>query len=68
MLARDSSGIINSLGDNVKTASPLDTCFIGCALISDVMMSMRWSRSVENKLALFKRVSNDLKTLMDDST
>ena len=67
MLARDSSGMINSLGDSVKTTSALDTRFIGRAFITDVIMSMRWSKSVENKL-LFKRVSQDLKTLIDDST
>ena len=51
----------------MKTASALDTHFIGRAFITDVIMSMHWSKSVENKL-LFKRVSKDLKTLINDST
>ena len=66
MFARDNSGIINSFGLNVKTASALDTCFIGRAFITDVIMSILWSKSVENK-SLFIRVSKDLNTLMDDS-
>ena len=67
MFACDNTGIINSFGDNVKTASALDTRFIGRAFITYVIMSIRWSKSVENKL-LLKRVSKDLKTLIDDST
>ena len=67
IFARDNSGIINSFGLKVKTASALDTLFIGRAFITDVIMSILWSKSVENK-SLFIRVSKDLNTLMGDST
>ena len=36
--------------------------------MSEVMISIRWSKPVENKLALFKRVSKLLKTFIELST
>ena len=68
MLARESSGIQSSLGLRVNTESVRETFFTGRAFISETMMSILWSKSVENKLVLLSKVSKDLKTLIALST
>ena len=68
MLARESSGITSSFALRVNTESASETFFTGRQFISEVMISIRWSKSVENKLALFNKVSKDLKTFIELST
>ena len=68
MLACESSSITSSFALRVNMESAHEFFFTGRQFMSEVMISIRWSKSVENKLALFKRVSKLLKTFIELST
>ena len=64
MLALERRGIMSSFGLRVKTALPLE---IGRAFITGLIISILCNKSVE-KRSLLSKVSNDLNTLILDST